>query len=384
MFEFYSNTFPSLGQQEDSTDIDNVVALSEILHWQHGAHSFTFGGEGQYHQYSWVSKIGGTCSGNAGCLQFWPNQTASDEDFWGQDGNAFAAFLIGETGDATNLNDLHAPRWITHYAAVFGSDTWKAKPNLTMNIGLRWSYDTPRHEADGDTAIWDPTLPDAATLAGTYPAGAGRARLCRLRRGTQRKQERNLGLRLPQETSNLASASRGSRTPREQLSFAAAAASTTVRWSMPTMDREPCRDSRCREICSPPIRSMACRLTTASHALSTSPDLNPNQLDGTSTSADYVAKSNGRPGMVENWALETQYQIKPHLFATLGYLGMHATHLHAMLDFLNDMPDKDMALGDWLNWWAYYPPDAEGGFGVNSIEPYANFTCNAAPVAPGR
>ena len=117
-------------------------------------------------------------------------------------------------------------------------------------------------------------------------------------------------------------------------------------------------------------------------ALSTSPNLSPNQLDGTTISADYVAKSNGRPGMVENWALETQYQINPNLFVTLGYLGMHATHLHAMLNFMNDMPDKDMALGDWLNYWAYYPPANEGGFGVNSIEPYSNFSCAAGCTWP--
>ena len=131
--------------------------------------------------------------GNAGCFQFWANQTASDEDFWGQDGNAFAAFLIGETGAASNLNDLHAPRWITHYGAIFGGDTWKIKPNLTVNIGLRWSYDTPRREAAGDTAIWDPTLADQATVGRRIPAGAGRAGLCRQGRGPQRKQERNLG-----------------------------------------------------------------------------------------------------------------------------------------------------------------------------------------------
>ena len=83
--------------------------------------------------------------------------------------------------------------------------------------------------------------------------------------------------------------------------------------------------------------------------------------------------------MVENWALETQYQISPNLFVTLGYLGMHATHLHAMLNFLNDMPDKDMALGDWLNWWAYYPPRRSGRFGVNSVEPYANFSLRGGP-----
>ena len=72
-----------------------MIALHDEVHWQHGAHSFTFGGEGQYHQYSFVSKIGGTCSGNAGCFTFWDNQTASDTTYWGQDGNSFAAFLIG-------------------------------------------------------------------------------------------------------------------------------------------------------------------------------------------------------------------------------------------------------------------------------------------------
>jgi hypothetical protein len=102
-------------------------------------------------------------------------------------------------------------------------------------------------------------------------------------------------------------------------------------------------------------------------------------LDGTSTGADYVSPSNGRPGMVETWTLEVQHQLTSSLFLSAGYLGMHATHLHAMLNFMNDMPDKYMALGDWLTNWAYYPPNAQGGFGVNSIEPYANFSCPAGP-----
>jgi hypothetical protein len=151
---------------------------------------------------------------------------------------------------------------------------------------------------------------------------------------------------------------------------------------MPTTARERSRDSPSREISYTTDPLDGVPLDSGLAALSTSPDLSPNQLDGTTLTADYVAKSNGRPGMVENWALETQYQIDPNLFITVGYLGMHATHLHGMLDFLNDMPDKDMALGDWLNWWAYYPPNAEGGFGVNSIEPYSNFSCAAGCTWP--
>lgn len=380
VFEFYGNTFGSLGQQEDSTDVDNVVALNDIVHWQHGAHNFTFGGELQYHQYSWVSRIGGTCSGNAGCLQYWDNQTASDENFWGQDGNSFAAFLIGETGLASNLNDLHAPRWITHYGAIFGGDTWKARPNLTVNLGLRWSYDTPRHEADGDTAIWDPTLPDAATNAGEYPqalgalvfAGKGPGRNGSVNEtwGTVYKKDFEPRVGFAWEPNMFANKAviRGSGgIYYGPLVYADYGQGTvqgfTVQGNLFTAD---------------PLDGVP--LDNGLAALSTTPDLNPNQLDGTSISADYVAKSNGRPGMVENWALETQYQITPHLFATLGYLGNHATHLHAMLDFMNDMPDKYMALGDWLNWWAYYP-GTPNGVGA-PMEPYSNFSCAAGCTWP--
>jgi hypothetical protein len=377
VFEFYSNTFGSLGQQEDSTDTDNVVALNDIVHWQHGAHSFVVGGEAQYHQYSWVSRIGGTCSGNAGCMQFWDNQTASDEDFWGQDGNSFAAFLIGETGSAINLNDLHAPRWITHYGAIFAGDTWKVKPNLSVNFGLRWSYDTPRREADGDTAIWDPSLPDAATQAGMLPqamgalefAGKGPGRNGSVNEtwGSVYKKdfEPRVGFAWEPDALNHKAVLRGSAgIYYGPLVYADYGQGTvqgfTVQGDLYTAD---------------PLDGVP--LDNGLQALPTTPDLNPNQLDGTTTSADYVAKSNGRPGMVENWAFETQYQINPHLFATLGYLGNHATHLHAMLDFFNDMPDKDMALGDWLNWWAIAPGPA--GWNGPPLEPYANFSCAAGP-----
>jgi len=381
VFQFISNTFGGMGQQEDSTDVDNTIALNNVLHWQYRAHSFTFGGEAQYHQYSWVSSIGGTCSGNAGCFQFWPNQTASDENFWGADGNAFAAFLIGETGLASNLSDLHAPRWISHYGALFAGDSWKATPHLNINYGVRWSYETPRHEADGDTAIWDPNMVDAATTAGDYPQARGA--LVFAGKGTGRNGSVNetwgsvyrkdfeprVGFAWqPPMFSNKAVLRGSAGIYYGPLVYADYGQGTvqgfTVSGNLFTTD---------------PLDGVP--LDNGLQALATKPDLSPNQLDGTSISADYVAPTNGRPGMVENWALETQYEINPHTTVTLGYLGNHATHLHAMLDFLNDMPDKYMALGDWLNNWAYYPPNAQGGFGVNSIEPYANFSCPAGPPA---
>jgi hypothetical protein len=364
VFEFYGNTFGSLGQQEDSTDVDNAIVLHDALHWQHGAHSIVIGGEGQYHQYSWVSHIGGTCSGNAGCFQYWDNQTASDEYFWGQDGNSFAAFLLGVTGSATNLNDLHAPRWITHHFDIFAGDTWKARPNLTINYGLRWSYDTPRREAAGDTSIWDPTLADAATNNAIKGAlvfggtGTGRNGSKNETWGSVYKKdfEPRVGLTWqPALLKNKAVVRASTGIYYGPLVYADYGQGTvqgfTVSGNLYTTD---------------PLNGVA--LDNGLAAMSTTPDLSPNQLDGTSTSADYVAKSNGRPGMVENWTLETEYELRPHLYATLGYLGMHATHLHAMLTFMNDMPDKYMALGDYLNL-----SHASGYKGAS--DPYSTFSC---------
>jgi len=377
VFEFYGNSFGGIGQQEDSTDIDNVVAVNDILHWQHGAHSIKVGIDAQYHQYSWVSHIGGTCSGNAGCIEFWDNQTASDTHFWGSDGNSFAAFLVGETGDMNNLNDLHAPRWITHYGAIFAQDDWKVKPNLTINLGMRWSYETPRREAAGDTAIWDPTKVDAAATPGYYGpqlgalvfAGKGAGR-----NGSQNETwgsvyrknfEPRVGFSWEPDVLNHKDVIHGSvgiyYGPLVEADYGQGTVQGfTVQGDLSTPGE--------------PLGGYP--LDGGLPVLPTTPNLGPNQLDGTNIAADYVAKSNGRPGMMESWTLEMQHQITPNLTLSAGYLGMHATHLHAMLNYMNDMPDKYMALGDYLGWWAYYPPNLDIGVNqVNSIEPYANFSC---------
>jgi hypothetical protein len=375
VFEFYGNTFGSMGDQEDSTDTDNVLALNNILHWQHGAHSIKVGAEWQYHQFSWVSKIGGTCEGNAGCMQFWDNQTASDEDYWGQDGNSFAAFLIGQAGLMSNLNDLHAPRWITHYGAVFAQDDWKLRPNLTVNIGFRWSYDTPRHEADGDTANLDLTK-ESAEFPGAMGAlvfagkGAGRNGSKNETWGSVYKKdfEPRVGFAWQPDLLDHKAVVRGSGgIYYGPLVYADYGQGTvqgfTVQGNLWTAD---------------PLDGP--QLDNGLAALSTTPNLNPDQLDGSTTSADYVDKRNGRPGMVETWTLETQYQIKPNLYASVGYLGMHSTRLHAMLDFKNDMPDKDMQFGDWLNWWAAAP--GPNGWAGPPLAPFPNFSCASGCAWP--
>jgi hypothetical protein len=388
IFVFNGNTLPSLGQQEHSTDTDNTIAVNDALHWQHGAHSFTFGAEGQYHQYSWVSQIGGTCNGNAGCFSFWDNQTASDETYWGRDGNSFAAFLIGNVGSATNLNYLHQPRWLSHYAAVFGGDTWKMKPNLTLIAGVRWSYETPRREAAGDTSIFDPNAIDTALTPGAYGpqhgelifggVGAGRDGNANeaWAKTWMKDFEPRVGFDWSPSYLKSKMVVRGSAgIYYGPLVYADYGQGTTQGFTATS-----------NLYTSDPMDGVP--LDKGLGVLPTTPNLNPSQLDGTGQSADYIAPSNGRPAMVSNWAVETQYEVKPGWIATLGYIGNHAAHMHAMLNFYNDMPDKYMALGGCLQWWAVAPcPDGWGpgnpNFIINTNNlPYANFACGSGCTYP--
>jgi hypothetical protein len=360
-FVFIGSPYPNFGENVDSQDVDNTIALNDIIHYQRGAHSFTFGGESQYHQYSFVSKIGGTCSGNAGCFTFWDNQTASDTTYWGQDGNSFAAFLIGQAGTANALSQLHAPRWITHYNALFAQDDWKVLPNLTLNLGVRWSYDTPRHEADGDTSIMDMTAPNSAAngIPGALVfAGKGAGRNGDVGETWAKTYYKDFSPRIGFAWSPITrDVIRGNGGiyygPLVYADFGQGTMQGfTLNQTLFTAD---------------PLSGP--QVDAGLPFLPPTPDLDPTQLN--TQGVDNIEPTFGRPAKVETWTLENQYEINPNLYVSLGYLGMHSTRLHGLIDYPNDIPLKDLAMGTCLEWWAEAP--CPNGFSSPPLDPYANF-----------
>lgn len=90
-------------------------------------------------------------------------------------GNGFANFLVGGVTSAsfTTLLVNNLPRWSSH--AGYVQADWKPFRRLTLNLGMRYSYETPYQTKWSTKSVFDPNGTDPLTgLRGaiTHPTGA--------------------------------------------------------------------------------------------------------------------------------------------------------------------------------------------------------------------
>lgn len=100
---------------------------------------------------------------------------ATNLPFTPNTGNSFASFLLGSVTSASfsqqRFNQL--PRWWTH--SIYVQTDYKPTPKLTLNLGLRYSYETPYQNKYGQKSQWDPNAIDPVSGkmgAIVHPAGA--------------------------------------------------------------------------------------------------------------------------------------------------------------------------------------------------------------------
>ncbi len=76
-------------------------------------------------------------------------------NFIGFTGNALAELLMGLATDS-GIAVLDNPQHLrTHSYGFFANDTWRIRPNLTLNLGLRYEYNTPAVDAQNRANLYD-------------------------------------------------------------------------------------------------------------------------------------------------------------------------------------------------------------------------------------
>jgi len=167
-------TFESWGKRDYRDFTYKGFILNETLSWQKGTHTLKFGFEWNRltgEDFRWDS--------SGGIFNFAAITTGiPGQSYTSRTGNSFASFLLGEVNSANTGPPFNTASH-RDYAALFVQDNWKVTPRLTLNLGLRWSGNSPIYERDDYIANFNPLLPDpnAAGLLGAVEyMGSGQGR----------------------------------------------------------------------------------------------------------------------------------------------------------------------------------------------------------------
>ena len=126
--------------------VDNNFDYNDTLNWERGKHIIKFGFDFLRYQEDFISTS--DTGGPLGNFLYNGNVTANWNTSDNDEGYGFADFLLDEASN-TQVTGLHGPFGERQWRdAVFVQDDWKILPNLTLNLGLRYSYIQPIYEVN--------------------------------------------------------------------------------------------------------------------------------------------------------------------------------------------------------------------------------------------
>lgn len=148
------SSFYGLGSSSNSVYKEFVFDPSDVVTLIKGRHVLHFGGE------FLINRADSTAWGNlnAGSFNFNGVYTSAGGGATNAyDGLSYADFLLGQTNSwSAKETPEFGGRWKT--PQLFVQDDWKARNNLTVNLGVRYEAETGWSEVKGNMAAFDPAV----------------------------------------------------------------------------------------------------------------------------------------------------------------------------------------------------------------------------------
>jgi hypothetical protein len=150
------------GKVNNGLQLNHILMEGQDLTWTRNKHEFKMG---------WMIRRSATLSNDwstSNGIYNYNNGTTALQAGSTTTGDAFAGFLLGDPTSATQGGLPIYPANIRYaYTDGYFMDTWKIKPNLTFNLGIRYEVPINWHYVDGGDSSFNPTLLNAA--AGNLP-----------------------------------------------------------------------------------------------------------------------------------------------------------------------------------------------------------------------
>jgi Carboxypeptidase regulatory-like domain/TonB dependent receptor len=311
----------------DSEFADNVYQTNDSVSWVKGKHNMKFGAEIRMLQFN-VRRL----TQASGEFDFNAQETSLN----GAGGDPLASALFGLVNTSTlNYGAFSGVRYknISFYA----QDSYKLRPRLTINYGLRYDFDLPAKEAADRFSGIDPTLPNpgADGIPGAYTYfGAGPGRNNRSR---------------PQDIYKKAFGPR--------VGFAYSINDKTVFRGGYGIFYQPLKEGSFadqdglgffnRQTISP---TNGGPIQIDNGVTRVFPDAGPFTPEGQngSNGVILVPRDSGRPADIQTWNLDIQRQITSNMYVSVAYVGSKGTHLPALNIIPNQVNPSFLSLGNDL------------------------------------
>ncbi len=149
------------GGSTEAEDREERYGITDTFIWQRRTMSLKFGVD----LAKSLQNITPLFAALGGSYNFSSIQTNSLGTSAGTGGTAFASFLLGVPNGNVTMRSTLLPyyyRW--NSMAAFVQDDWKVRPNLTLNLGLRYNLEMPRTEKYDNQGVFRPDLAQPVNL----------------------------------------------------------------------------------------------------------------------------------------------------------------------------------------------------------------------------